>query len=125
MAKIIIETIRPDKMRLEAYREAGCGDWFFDRDGDIHIQVACEGDLNVWDHEDSFMVALHELCEARLAFKAGVTQAAVDHFDAAFAGFGEPGEDPKAPYQKQHRAAGMIEHLFAIFLGRWDYGEVR
>lgn len=122
MTRIIIEALPPDKMRLEAYRETGCGDWFWDREGNLHIQVAGP---DVWDHEDSFLIALHEMVEARLCFKSGVTQGAVDSFDATFTGGGEPGEHKDAPYRKQHRAAGMIEHLFAIFLGRYDYGEVR
>lgn len=125
MTKIIIETMPPDKMRLENYREAGCGDWFFDPEGNVRIQVACEGDLNVWDDPAAYLVALHELIEARLCFKAGITQGAVDSFDNAFTGEGEPGDDPNAPYQRQHRSAMMIEHLMAIFMGLFDYGEVK
>ncbi len=124
MAKIIIETTPPEQMRLEAYREPGCGDWYWDVDGNLHVQIACSGDLNVWDDETSFLVALHELCESRLCFKAGVTQGSVDSFDAAFTGEGEPGDDPAAPYQKQHRAAMLVEHLMAILLGKWDHGEM-
>ena len=120
--RIIIEAVPADKMRLEAYREDGFGDWFVDPgNGDIHIRVA---GADVWDQEGAFLVALHELCEARLCFKAGVTQGAVDVFDSAFTGEGEPGDDPAAPYQRQHRAACMIEHMMALFLGRWDYGRI-
>lgn len=120
--RIIIEAIDPDKMRLPEYREEGCGDWFWDAEGNLHVQVACATDA--WDDENAFLVALHELVEARLCFKSGVTQGAVDSFDSAFTGAGEPGDDPTAPYGKQHRAAGMIEHLCAIFLGKYDYGSV-
>lgn len=123
MTRIVIECVPPDKMRLPAYREAGCGDWFRDpKTGDIHIQVAGG---NVWEDEESFLIALHELIEARLCVKAGVMQEMVDAFDAAFTGDGEPGDDPGAPYRAQHRHAMLIEHLMAMFLGRTDYGEIR
>lgn len=123
MTKIVIEAIPPSEMRLEAYREAGCGDWHWDAEGNLHIQIASVTD--VWDDEVVFLVALHELIEARLCFKSGVTQEDVDAFDATFKGDGEPGDAENSPYRKQHRVAGMIEHLMAIFLGKWDYGEVR
>lgn len=123
MTKIIIEAVAPGQMRLDAYKEEGCGDWYFDpSNGDLHIKVA---GADVLDQDEVFLIALHELIEAKLCLKAGVVQGAVDAFDATFAGEGEPGDDPAAPYQRQHRAAMMIEHLMAIFLGRFDYGEVR
>lgn len=109
-------------MRLAAYRQPGCGDWYFDTsNGDLHVKV-CGPD--VFDHDETFLLALHELIEAKLCFNAGVTQGAVDHFDSKFEGDGEPGDDPKAPYQRQHRAAMLIEHQMAIFLGKWDHGSV-
>jgi hypothetical protein len=120
--RIIIEAVPPEKMRLESYREVGCGDWFVDPEtGDIRIVIAGP---DVWDDEKTFLIALHELVEARLCTKDGVTQGAVDTFDANFTGDGEPGDDPKAPYQRQHRAAMMIEHMMALFFGRWSYGKV-
>lgn len=122
MTNIIIETKAPDKMRLEAYQKDGYGDWFWDSEGNLHIQVACEGDKNVWDDEYSFLIALHELIESRLCFKDGVTQGAIDSFDAAFSGEGEAGDDPESPYRKQHRAAMLVEHQVALLMGKWDHG---
>jgi hypothetical protein len=120
--RIIIEAVPPEQMRLEAYRQDGYGDWYFDpSNGDLHIKVA---GTDVWDQEDMFLLALHEMIEARLCFKAGITQGAVDCFDAAFKGDGEPGDDPAAPYRNQHRQACMIEHLTALFLGKFDHGSV-
>ena len=122
MTRIIIECVPPEAMRLAAYHELGCGDWYFcPNTGDVHIKVA---GADVWDEEDNFLVALHELVEARLAFKAGVTEAAVDAFDFTFSGDGEPGDHPEAPYREQHRRAMLIEHLMANFLGKADYGRV-
>lgn len=109
-------------MRLPAYREDGCGDWYWDaKTGDLHIKVA---GADVWDQEQAFLVALHELIEARLCFQSGVIQGSVDAFDGTFQGDGEPGDDPEAPYRVQHRQACLIEHVMALFLGKTDYGTV-
>lgn len=111
-------------MRLPEYREALCGDWFVDRNtGDIHIQVAATTDI--WDDHEAFLIGLHELVEARLCARAGVTEGAVDAFDQSFRGEGEPGDDPAAPYNHQHRQAMMIEHQMALFMGLFGYGEVK
>lgn len=109
-------------MRLAAYREDGSGDWYWDtKTGDLHIKVA---GADVWEQEEKFLIALHEMIEARLCFKSGVTQGAVDRFDSKFEGDGEPGDDPGAPYRVQHRQAMLIEHMAALFLGKTDYGTV-
>ncbi|HXJ61903.1 MAG TPA: hypothetical protein VNU68_35135 [Verrucomicrobiae bacterium] len=123
MSRIIIEAVPADKMRLDAYKFPECGDWYFDpSNGDLHIKVV---GADVMDQDEVFLVAFHELAEAKLCLKAGITQGAVDTFDAAFTGDGEPGDSPSAPYQRQHRGAMLLEHMFAILLGRFDYGEVR
>lgn len=124
MTRIIIEAIAADKHRLPAYQGIdGAGDWYFDpKNGDLHI---CVTGTDVFDQNDVFLVALHELIEAKLCACHGVTQGAVDAFDAAFESDGEAGDDPAAPYQKEHRAAMLIEHSVAMMLGIWDYGEVR
>ena len=100
--RIIIEAVPPEEMRLEAYQEAGFGDWYFcPATGDVHINVA---GADAWDDEELFLIALHEPIEARLCFKSGVTQGSVDSFDSRFDGHGEPGDDPAAPYRVRHRA---------------------
>ena len=100
------------------------------RKGDLHIKSR---GADVWEQEENFLVALHELIEARLYFKTGVTQGAVDSFDAKFeqerlSGWpnhdGEPDGDPDAPYRVQHRHAMLIEHMMTLFLGKTDYGTV-
>lgn len=122
MTRIIIEALPPDQMRLDAYKEEGCGDWFRDVDGDVHIQVASTADI--WENEATFLVGLHEMVEARLCHQARVTEAEVDAFDAAFTGEDQPGDHPDAPYQRQHRSAMVIEHMMAIFLNIWNWGTV-
>jgi hypothetical protein len=124
MTRIIIEAVTPAQARLPVYAQEGCGDWFSDRDGNLLIQVVTEGERDVMDRSDLFLIALHELVEAVLCRHTGVPQGAVDAFDMKFIGEGEPGDHLDAPYQRQHRASMMIEHLMAIFLGRYDYGAV-
>lgn len=125
MTRIIIEAVPPDRMRLDAYKTGGCGDWFVDREnGDVHIKVAF--DTDVWDDPEAFTIALHELVEARLAFAHGVTEGAVDAFDKLFEeerAVGkhepgdEPGDDPRAPYGREHAEAMVIELLMRHYLG--------
>lgn len=69
------------------------------------------------------LVAIHELCEALLCARAGVTPKQVDEFDLTFEANRvpgdnrEPGDDPKAPYFAQHQAASQIERLMSAYLG--------
>lgn len=115
-SKIIIECRKQDEMRYDT-----TGDWFFDREGNLVIQVVGGDPL---DDDAAFLVALHELIEVKLCQKAGITQGAVDAFDFAFKGEGEPGDHPDAPYRHQHRQAMLIEHTVALMLGKFDYGSI-
>lgn len=64
------------------------------------------------DYRHSLAVGLHEMVEALLCKNDGITEAEVDGFDFAYAGDGEPGGDPLAPYNRQHQFATCIEALF-------------
>ena len=69
------------------------------------------------------LIALHEAVEALLCEHAGISPAAVDKFDEAYEARrkkgddSEPGDDPRAPYHKQHVFAEGIERLLATELG--------
>ena len=75
------------------------------------------------DQRYEFLVAAHEMIEAYLAIHAGVSPEAVDKFDRAYetkrkAGDdSEPGDDPKAPYHREHVFASKIERSLAKQLG--------
>ena len=100
-------------------RRPALGDWW--HEGSVlHIRATSEG-----GQQAAFLVALHELVEAWLCDAHGVAEADVDAFDDAFTGDDEPGDDPKAPYRAEHRAAMLVEHLMALFLGITDYGTIR
>jgi hypothetical protein len=109
--RVLIETIAHGEQRYPTV-----GDYVRDEDGTLHIFVS---DLGNWKYE--LLVALHELIEAGLCQEAGVTFAAIDAFDADQSWprpdtppeATEPGEDPAAPYHRQHRIASAIEQLVA------------
>lgn len=123
--KITIETIPHEWQRYNTV-----GDWYlsstrikdFDQKGTLNIRVSIMSD---WRFEA--LVALHELIEALLCARAGITPKQVDDFDLAFEAKrkpgdkSEPGDDPLAPYFAQHQAAGQIEREFAGYLGvNWE-----
>lgn len=113
--KIIIEAVSASEQRYDTE-----GDWFFNAAGDLVIRTtgisALEG--------QAFLVALHELIEAKLCHERRIPQTAVDEFDLGFKGEGEPGDAWNAPYRREHRFAMLIEHLMAHELGLARYGRV-
>ncbi len=111
--KIVIETIPHNTQRYPT-----CGDWFRDEDGTLRIKVSEEVGT-----KEACLIALHELVEALLCEDRGITQQAVDDFDKAFEAAREPGnedkpgDDPAAPYRKEHFFATNIEALMSSEYG--------
>ena len=107
--KIIIETIPH-----EQHRYTTVGDWYYDDDKTLHIKVS---NLSDWRRE--MLVAVHELVEVLTCKQDGVTQEMVDDFDNHFEASraegneDEPGDEPTAPYVKQHCLATGIERILA------------
>ena len=101
------------------------GDWFFNHDGDLVIRVIGE----TLDDPEAFLFAFHELVEAKLCQAHKVSQKRVDAFDLQAQSYlpadREPGDLAECPYRKEHRAAMILEHLMANFLGLVGYGEIR
>jgi hypothetical protein len=106
----------------ECQRYPTVGDW----EGPVpvstgHNVLVCVSAMGDADYE--FCVALHELVESYLCIKANITDAQVTKFDKAFEkarGEGntdEPGDDPRAPYRREHFFATTIERLMAAELG--------
>lgn len=110
--KIIIETIPHREQRYPTV-----GDWF-QRGNVLHIRVS-----KMSDPRYEFLVALHELVEVYLCRHDGVTEKSVDRFDRTFerrrkkGNTDEPGDDPRAPYRRQHCVATGIERIAAALLG--------
>jgi hypothetical protein len=86
--------------------------------GNLHVFVSKMNDPR---HE--FLIGMHEAIEAYLAIHAGVSPEAVDRFDRAYEAkrkpgdTSEPGDDPRAPYHREHVFASKIERSLAKQLG--------
>jgi hypothetical protein len=100
---ITIKFIPASKQRYDT-----AGDYWFDKRGGIQVRIS-----KFRARRDEILVLIHELTEMLLCLEHGVSFAAIDRFDMAFKGDGEPGDDPKAPYCRQHRFAMRIEELLA------------
>lgn len=111
--RIIIETIAHKDQRYPTV-----GDWAFDTDGTLHIKVSNMGNSN---HE--ILVAIHELVEAALCTKRGITDEVVTAFDEQFEiarspeDMSEPGDHPLSPYRQEHCIATAVERLMCAELG--------
>lgn len=95
-----------------------CGNWQYTKGGVLVIFVSREIPEDSQD-----LVAIHELCEAKMCIANGVTQKQVDDFDMNFEANrkdgdeSEPGDHVEAPYYKQHRIATAIETILAAQMG--------
>ena len=109
--EIHIKTI-PER---EQRPEVNGADWFWDEKGDLQVRVSPMSD---WRYE--ILLALHEASEAILCKYDGVSQKSVDEFDAEFdkthAFDVNAGDDPAAPYKKQHTVSTGIERILAAYL---------
>lgn len=111
--KIIIDTVAHKEQRYPTV-----GDWYYDKDGTLHIKVS---KLSDWRLE--MLIAVHELVEVLCCKHLGISQEAVDEFDKTYEetrhpdNFDEPGDDPSAPYVKQHCIATGVERILAAELG--------
>jgi hypothetical protein len=110
--KILIETIPH-----ASHRYPTCGDWYYEN-GTLCIKVSS---LSDWRREA--LIVVHELVEVLICKHDGVTQENVDNFDKRFEetrhpdNDDEPGDEPDAPYVKQHCIATGIERILAANLG--------
>lgn len=100
-------------------RNHGAGDWSFTPNGVLVVEVA------EMDKDSAICVAVHEIVEALLCQKHGVTDEAVTAWDAASPDE-EPGEHPQAPYFREHMVALEIEKMLCTAQGHlWDAHEER
>lgn len=123
-------------------RYATCGDWWW---GDtvrwsegialhnyrvddvvLHLRVS-----KMSDRRYEWLVGIHELIEVGLCTFAKIKPAIVDRFDTRYEAsrekrkhapcgckhYDEPGDDPHAPYHRQHSIASVCERALAVFLG--------
>ncbi len=92
------------------------GDWYVDPFGVLQIHVS-----RLSDWRSQFAIAVHEMVEAELCERAGITAEEVDNFDMTFIGEGEPGDDRDCPYLAQHQIAEQVERAILAALGlSWE-----
>ena len=123
MPVLTIEIIGPLKIVIETVdhqRYPTAGDWQLKPDG-LHILVS-----RMSDQRYEFLVGMHEAIEAYLCKQVGISQAAVDRFDQAYerrrkpGDHSEPGDDPQAPYHKEHMVERMLDDQLNVNWGAYD-----
>lgn len=95
-------------------------DWFWDDKGDLQVRVSPMSD---WRHET--LLAIHEAVEAIMCKHNGVSQSSVDEFDVEYDKTHtfdvNAGDDPKAPYVREHCLATAIERILCAELDvNWE-----
>ncbi len=118
---MVIMEVPHKKQRYETV-----GDWILGSPVEIRVS-------SMKDERYTFLVALHELVEYELCRMKGISDERVVAFDKSFEAergrglrdrWAEPGDDPKAPYRKEHAFATLIERLVAQKLGvKWSHYE--
>jgi hypothetical protein len=97
------------------------GDYWTDKEGVEQFRVSYLPD---WRH--GFLIFLHEVVEDGLCKDRGINEEDIKAFDIKFNEEvderlhdpdAEPGDDPRAPYYKEHQFATAIEKLFCHELG--------
>lgn len=91
------------------------GDWRW-REGTLKVFVS-----NLGHPHFNTLVAAHEIVEALLCAAHGVSEESVTSFDVGHPELDEPGDDPRAPYHREHMLASAVERTLAQALGvDWD-----
>lgn len=95
--------------------EVNGADWYFDGLGNLQVRVSPMSD---WRRE--VLLAIHETVEALMCKHNGVTQADVDAFDLEYDKTHDfdlnAGDDPAAPYVREHCLATAIERILCAEL---------
>jgi hypothetical protein len=115
--RIIIESIPHSQQRYDTY-----GDWQFIGD-ELIIKVSefPFPEQKIDQNTITYLIGLHEMIEAILCQKDGVTEQQVDEWDKSHPELEEPGEDSRAPYFIQHQIASGFERGLCKFLGlSWE-----
>lgn len=117
---VVIQTIEHKKQRYDTV-----GDWQWMNGGKTLVITVSKA-----PKDSVFLVAMHELAEAYLfTRKVGDPDKAtneVDVFDMGWKNpnYAEPGDDPAAPYHKEHEFASKIESMLCDEMGmNWEEHE--
>jgi len=116
---INIKFVDDDKQRYDT-----SGDYYFTKD-QLNIIISKEivrrrGKL-VRNRLVEFLILIHEMVEVLLVVARNISIDKIDEFDMNYKGDSEPGDEPDAPYRKEHQFATKIEKMMAKELGvDWD-----
>lgn len=109
--------IRADVIPHKSQRYPTVGDWKIGKKN-LVIRIS-----NMKNPDYIFLVFLHEVIEAWLCFRRGIRERDVTRFDVHFerdrkkGDLSEPGDDPMAPYFREHQFATLMEKQMAKELG--------
>ncbi len=116
MLNVEIKTIPHNQHRYPTV-----GDYFYNFDAEKIKTIIHVSDMKNESYE--FLVSIHEQIEEFLTRLRGISEDSITAFDINFEknrkdeDFSEPGNDPKAPYFKEHQFATIIEKFIALELG--------
>lgn len=123
MLDIQIKTVPKRLVRAEQ-----SGDWWYNHDR--IIGAVMEG---VYPPDNELMIGIHEVIEAWLCRKLGITDEEVVKFDTMYEAerktgkhknSDEPGDDPRSPYRLPHMAATHVERAVGSALNvQWTEHE--
>lgn len=99
----------------EQRAEVNGADWFWDDKGDLQVRVSPMSD---WRRE--VLLGIHEAVEAVMCKHNDVSQKSVDDFDLEYDKTHtfdlNAGDDPAAPYVREHCVATAIERILCAEL---------
>jgi hypothetical protein len=113
-----MDLIRVSVIDHKQQRYPTVGDWFIRGKNRIVVFVS-----KMTNPDYIFLVAMHEIYEGYLCLRRGISEKDVTRFDVEFEAHRtnghceEPGDDPRAPYFREHQAATAIEKMMAKELG--------
>lgn len=119
----------PLKELVERYGCESAGDYWRPTPNLLNVRAADTG-----NEDFNFLISLHELLEEILCTKRGIKETDIQAFDQMFdreqkEGLhpedAEPGNDPRAPYYREHMFATAMETLMCNEMGLklCDYDE--
>lgn len=109
MKSINVKFIEEQDQRYET-----CGD-YWEEPMSLEVRVT-----KYRNNKYAQLILIHELIEMFLCEQRGIKFDDIDEFDRTYAIYddeGEPGDDPVAPYHKEHVFATKIEKLIAAEMG--------
>ena len=92
------------------------GDYIYPTPSELCLYISS---LENADYE--FLILIHELIEAHLCAKRGISEPEITAWDTSHPALADPGASEAAPYHKEHMFAEHIERAIAHELGiNWD-----